>query len=127
MNGYGGRRRGSRQKFLLSVNPIPRPLWGLNLRAALGRYRWRKLRRGIVAERGLVCETCGEKIDEIRRINAHEAWSYDAAKTPAVARIDRITLDCWHCHACEHFPRTMLLAEKGALRADAISDTIGAV
>jgi len=121
----GGKRRRwtPGQKLVLSVRPIPRPLWGLNLRAALGKYRWSKLRRGIVAERGLACQTCGKKNDEAQKINAHEVWSYDTTTTPAVARLDRITLDCWHCHACEHFPRTILLVREGVLRHDAISDT----
>jgi hypothetical protein len=124
MIGGKGRRLTPGQELVLSVRPIPRPLWGLNLRAALGTYRWSKVRRGIIAERGLACETCGKKIDEPRSINAHECWSYHTIKTPAVARLDRITLDCWHCHACEHFPRTVQLVQEGVLSEDAIGDTI---
>ena len=103
---------------------MPAPLWGVNLRAVLTKTEWRKLREGLIAERGLRCETCGRLEQEGKDIAAHEEWDYDTSNTPAVARLTGIKLSCWHCHAVEHFGATKSMAASGELGAYAVEDTI---
>jgi hypothetical protein len=107
-----------------SVNPIPRPLYGRNLRKILTQTQWKKLRAGVLEERGLRCETCGKEEAESKRLSAHEEWEYDVSQTPAVAKLTEIKLSCWHCHAVEHFGAIGSMALGGELSAQAVDDTI---
>src|SRR5258708_809011 len=99
----------------LQIRPIPKPLLGINLRAALGKYRWKQLRQSIIAEHDLCCDTCGKKVESHSDLSAHEEWTYDTSQTPAVARVKDIVLICWHCHACEHFGFTLILEREGQI------------
>lgn len=110
--------------YRLSVRPVPEPLWGVNLRTILGKYRWSKLRSSLIQERGLTCETCGKALEKSRQIQAHEEWSYATSTTPAVAKIERIVLDCWHCHACEHFLRTRNMHAFGDIEDNVVEEVI---
>lgn len=107
-----------------AINPVPAPLWGVNLRAMLTKTEWRKLREGLIAERGLKCETCGRVESESKDIAAHEEWDYDTSATPAIAKLTGIKLSCWHCHAVEHFGATKSMAASGEVGAYAVEDTI---
>jgi hypothetical protein len=108
----------------LSIRMVPRPLWGVNLRRALPRSRWGKLRRAHIAEHGLRCQTCGKVETENNRIFCHEAWEYDTTRAPAIAHLAGLALCCWHCHAVEHFGSTGNMVSSGELTPQAIEDTI---
>ncbi len=107
-----------------AISPIPAPLWGVNLRKVLTRTEWRKVREGLIAERGLKCETCGGVQYETKDIAAHEEWEYDTSGSPAVAKLTGIRLVCWPCHAVEHFGATKSMVASGDLSDFAIEDTI---
>lgn len=107
-----------------AISPVPAPLWGVNLRAVLTKTGWRKLREGLIAERGLRCETCGQLQQETKDIAAHEEWDYDTSSNPAVAKLTGIKLSCWPCHAVEHFGATKSMAASGEVGAYAVEDTI---
>lgn len=107
-----------------SINPVPLPLWGVNLRALMTRTEWRRERRTLLEGRGQRCETCGEEEELSRRIYAHEEWEYVTGGVPAVARLMGIKLSCWHCHACEHFGAVKGMVATGRLSQRAIEDTI---
>ncbi len=104
------------------VEPVPAPLWGVNMRSYMTKYEWTKFRKGIIAERGQKCETCGVEVES--RIQAHEDWEYDVLKVPAVARLKRIALSCWLCHMVEHFGALNMMVRNGELGSEAIDDTI---
>lgn len=106
------------------ISPVPAPLWGVNLRTALSRTQWRKLREEVIAERGLRCETCGQTQSEPRDIAAHEEWAYDLAADPAVATLTGIHLSCWLCHAVEHFGATASMVASGEVGGFAVEDAI---
>ncbi|MDB5439956.1 MAG: hypothetical protein JWM33_2383 [Caulobacteraceae bacterium] len=107
-----------------AVQPIPRPLYGQNLRKILTQTQWKKLRAAYLDERGCRCETCGKEEQESKRISAHEEWRYDSTQAPAVATLAEIKLSCWHCHAVEHFGAIGSMALGGELSAQAVDDTI---
>src|SRR2546430_379522 len=85
----------------LKIELVPEPLWGKNLRSekVLGRYRWRKLRKGLIEERGLNCSVCGST----DRPHAHEVWRYDEGKRAGKATLVGIEIVCWKCHYVHHF------------------------
>jgi len=107
-----------------AIRMVPGPLWGKNLRRLLPKSQWNKIRRNVIAERGLKCQTCGKVEIESKRIFAHEEWEYDTGRTPAVARLVELKLSCWHCHAVEHFGATGNMVRSGELTERAIEDTI---
>jgi hypothetical protein len=90
----------------LSINPVPKSLWGRNLRAscALGDGGWRKLRASLLRDCGATCEICGRRP---ARWFGHEVWRYSVSKPRAVAKLVGVMMICGLCHACEHFPRTV--------------------
>jgi hypothetical protein len=100
------------------------PLWGANLRRALGKYRWGKLRRVTLQQRGLRCETCGKTETETKRIFVHEEWVYETDTDPAVARLVGLKLGCWFCHMVERFGAVTNMVRSGELFARAIDDVI---
>lgn len=97
----------------LRITPVPRPLFGLNLRKIIGKGRWRKIRKALLEENGCVCAICGAEPEDVRQIHGHEEWVYDTSTTPAVARLNGITLHCWLCHGVEHYLLAMKLAALG--------------
>lgn len=107
-----------------SICMVPAPLWGMNLRGRLPKSRWRKIRQGLIQERGLRCQTCGKTETESKHIFAHEEWEYVTTSSPAVAHLKALVLSCWHCHAVEHFGATQNMVLSGELTAQAIEDTI---
>lgn len=107
-----------------AVRMIPGPLWGYNLRRAIPKSQWAKIRKKVIDERGLVCETCGKVAAESGKIFAHEVWEYVTSSDQAVAHLTGVVLSCWHCHAVEHFGGTGRMVGSGELSAEAIDDTI---
>ncbi len=107
-----------------AIKMVPRPLWDQNLRRAIPASRWTKVRRSLIAERGLNCQTCGKAEAESKRLQAHEDWEYETTCTPAIAHLRRLVLSCWHCHAVEHFGRTHNMVRTGQLSAQGLEDTI---
>ncbi len=108
----------------LRIELVPEPLWGRNLRALLSPGAWQKLRKKLIAERGLTCAICGAVEESAKRIHAHEEWSYDTTQTPAVARVSRVELVCARCHAVEHFGRLRRLYKDGRLEERVLEDVI---
>jgi hypothetical protein len=106
------------------ISPVPAPLWGKNMRKIMTQTEWKKLRVSIIEERGMRCETCQKELTESKQVKAHEDWEYDVSATPAVARLTKIQLSCWHCHAIEHFGGVTNMVGGGELSPQAISDTI---
>jgi len=97
----------------------------MNLRRVLPKSRWTKIRQGLIAERGLQCQTCGKEETESKRIFAHEDWEYEETRSTGVARLVGLKLSCWHCHAVEHLGATGNMVLSGELTRQAIEDTIG--
>lgn len=108
----------------LLIRMVPGPLWGRNLRKSLPKSQWQKLRKQVIAERGLKCQMCGKIETESKRVFAHEDWDYQSTYSPAVAHLKQLLLSCWHCHAVEHFGATGNMVMSGELTQRAIEDTI---
>jgi hypothetical protein len=103
-----------------SINLVPRRLWGVNLRAFVGKTKiWRELREAAIEEDRGCCHTCGKSVVEWKDLNAHEEWEYEASCDPAIATLVGIRAVCGNCHAIEHFGRTVTVMERGEMTEDA--------
>src|ERR1700722_11647972 len=112
------------RNFILEIKPIPKPIHGNNLRIALGQYAWKQLRQAILNERGVRCDTCGKRPESGAQLFCHEDWSYDVSQVPAVATIKIIILSLWLCHACDHFPLTLILRSEGQIGDKGVEEAV---
>jgi len=104
----------------LSIELIPSPNWGANLRKLLTRSAWDKLRFFVYERAGGVCEVCGDKgTNQGRRhdLEAHEIWEYN--DNALIQRLAGVVALCPRCHAVKHMGRTVSVSERGAQEARA--------
>jgi hypothetical protein len=97
----------------LSLDLVPAPLWGQNLRSpnVLGNKRWRRLRQGLLEVHGSACAICGSE----EQPHAHEVWRYDETKRRGKATLLRIEIICWMCHYVHHFGLATRLVDEDRL------------
>jgi hypothetical protein len=97
----------------LKIELVPEPLWGRNLRSddALGRKRWRTLRKRVLEERGPACAVCGNT----EGLHLHEQWSYEERPRTGVAKLVGLEVVCDLCHRVHHFGQTQQLSQEGVL------------
>lgn len=65
------------KQYKLSFQLVPDGCWYTNLRSALPKEVWDRLRRAAYARAGGRCSICGKP----GRLEAHEVWSYDDKNT----------------------------------------------
>jgi hypothetical protein len=109
-------------KFKLSIELVPEPLWGVNLRSkdALGDYRWRKLRKSLLDRQGPGCTICGD--GNPARPIAHEVWDYKEDKRAGIAKLVQIDFVCIMCNSVLHFGRTRQLLREGGISLSGLQD-----
>jgi hypothetical protein len=93
---------------------MPLILWRQNLRTALGKFRWDKLRRSVAQES---CVICGSS----EKLEAHEVWDYRERARVSVAKLTGINTVCTKCHDVIHWGNTTQLAEEGKISRRAIA------
>lgn len=122
LEAIGVRRKSKTVDMKLRIEMVPEPLWGKNLRSdeGLGRYRWDKLRKAIMAERGKSCIICGS--DE--QPHGHEVWEYQETKKTGIARLIGVEIVCRDCHAIHHWGQTTKLMEEGAITTEDLHDLV---
>lgn len=89
----------------LHTEMVPEPLWYRNLRSAIGKKRWFRLRDAATTYRGRECEICGRKERGKERLHGHEVWSYDEKRKTGTATLTDIRLVCQDCSSIHHFGR----------------------
>jgi hypothetical protein len=97
----------------LQIEMVPEPIWGMNLRApdALGKYRWGKLRKSIIAERGPACAICTSPDQP----HGHEIWQYEERRRISIATLHGVEITCRACHQIHHWGLTTRLYMQGAI------------
>src|SRR5262249_953877 len=98
-------------RLKLRIELVPKRLWEQNLRSALGKARWDKLRRKVIETNGARCAICGST----KRLHGHEVWAYRETKALVTARLVRVEIVCIDCHDIHHWGRTTKLFEKGTI------------
>ena len=93
----------------LTIEAIPRPPWGTNLRAQSSRSAWDRIRKAAYADAGDRCTICGS----LGRLECHERWAYD--DDAHVQRLAGFIALCGRCHGVKHFGRLFKNAKEGRL------------
>lgn len=83
----------------LTVELVPRTSWFTNVRSAVPRPVWDRLRKACYRAAGLRCEVCAAS----GRQEAHEVWAYDDRLH--VQTLLRLVSLCSRCHECKHAGR----------------------
>ena len=95
----------------LNFGLVPDGCWYTNLRSALPKEVWDRLRRAAYARAGGKCSVCGAA----GRLEAHEVWSYDDEKH--IQKLETVIAVCPACHEVIHIGRTALLGNEGRAQA----------
>lgn len=85
---------------------VPDGCWYQNLRSALPRELWDKIRRYAYAKAQGKCMVCGRVCS---RLEAHERWHYDEDK--ALQTLETVVAVCKNCHEVIHIGRTYLVGK----------------
>lgn len=88
----------------LTVELVPRSLWGINLRSELPKSKWDKLRKATYKKANFVCEICGG-VGRKWPVECHEIWHYDDENK--VQRLDGLIALCPPCHQVKHLGRSL--------------------
>jgi hypothetical protein len=104
----------NQEKLPLTLNLIPRTMWGKNVRAAVSATTWANLRWGLGAslylrerhEIDFPAEICNAKR---RGLDLHEEWVFDDNKK--VQRLDRFLAICSSCHLAKHLGHANLMGK----------------
>jgi hypothetical protein len=96
----------------LKIGLIPETSWRENLRTKMGRTKWDKLRKQILAEQGDVCRICSAT----EKLQCHEVWKFDdRSNTQRLVGFEAV---CSLCHLSEHFGLAQNLAKQGHVNLD---------
>jgi hypothetical protein len=108
---------GTQPELRLKMELIPKPLWGQNLRAKLGKAGWSSMRDTLTARQGRKCATpgCGNSSP----LYGHEVWDYAEKEVTGTATLRGVRMVCQDCHSIVHFGRFQsLLVEKAITKKE---------
>lgn len=94
-------------KFKLNFELVPDSCWYSNLRSALPKEAWDRIRKKAYARAGGKCMLCGAPT---ARLEAHEQWEYDDEK--GVQKLVNVVAVCRACHEVIHIGRTQLMGRE---------------
>jgi hypothetical protein len=103
-------RANATRPLKLSIELIPTPCWGRNLRSVLPDSRWTKISRDVREAAGGKCEICGGT----NRIQCDEHWTYDDRRH--VQGLVALRAVCQTCHNVMNLGRTSIIARQMADR-----------
>lgn len=98
----------------LFIELVPSTSWYNNLRKALPKEEWDRIRKKCYANAGFKCEICGAK----GMLNCHEIWKYDDAKH--IQKLEGFVALCELCHHIKHIGLSNILASEGKLDMDRV-------
>jgi hypothetical protein len=93
---------------LLSVELIPKPVFGENLRNRLTRSEWEKCKKFARAASGDVCGICGG-VGVKGRLDCHERWDWLKDGELHVQKLVGLIALCPRCHSAKHYGRTQIM------------------
>ena len=90
--------------MILNFELVPDSCWYSNLRSILSPAQWDVVRREAYSRAGGKCMICGAPV---KRLEAHEQWSYDEEKH--IQKLENVVAICKSCHEVIHIGRTQLM------------------
>ena len=100
-----------KKNYKLNFQLVPDGCWYTNLRSALPREVWDRLRRAAYRRAGNKCSICGAE----GRLEAQEVWEYDDKNH--IQKLCDIIAVCPACHEVIHIGRTSLLGREAEAQA----------
>lgn len=91
----------------LPLDLVPESSWGENLRNKLGRSKWDKLRKSVLADQGNRCAICSSTV----KLQCHEVWEFNDRSGTQHLRGFQAT--CSMCHLASHIGLAQNLAAQG--------------
>src|SRR5260370_31103828 len=92
----------------LTIELVPKPVWGNSLAHRMTRANWNKIRWLVLERYRYHCGICGS--DE-KPLTCHELWEYDDEQH--VQKLQGFIVLCRNCHAIKHYGRTNIKAREG--------------
>ena len=86
-------------KLPLSIELVPQPCWGKNIRSELSQLEWDLIRHEVYRRAGGKCEICDSSI----KLHAHEVFEYDEPKR--IMKLIGLMGICGRCHEVKHYGR----------------------
>lgn len=83
----------------LTIELVPAGTWGDNVRSAVTKEQWDRIRRAVYKRAGYKCEICGGKGKEWP-VECHEVWHYDGEQH--IQKLVGLIALCPMCHKCKH-------------------------
>ena len=99
------------KEYKLRFGLVSDGCWYTNLRSALPKEVWDRIRRAAYARAGGRCCICGAA----GRLEAHEVWSYDDNKH--IQKLEDVIAVCPACHEVIHIGRTSLMGREKEAQA----------
>lgn len=93
---------------LLSVELIPKPLFGENLRNRLTGGQWEKCKKFAKEASDGVCGVCGG-VGAKGRVDCHERWEWIEDAELHVQKLVGLIALCPRCHGAKHYGRTQMM------------------
>lgn len=91
----------------LNFELVPDSCWYSNLRSALPKEAWDKIRKKAYARADGKCMICGTPST---RLEAHEQWEYDDGNN--IQKLKNVVAVCKPCHEVIHIGRTQLMGRE---------------
>ncbi len=102
------------ESFKLKAELIPKQLWHINLRKAMGRSKWKKIREEVCNRQGGVCAICNTR----GRLECHEHWRFE--DHDHILRLIEFLGLCKLCHHVKHLGLARVFERKGILDFETI-------
>ena len=95
--------------FKLKIDLVPSTSWYNNLRKAVSKSKWDKIRKKAYSDYGYKCGIC----DAEGRLSCHEIWIYDDENH--IQKLEGFIALCTMCHHVKHIGFAGILAQQGKL------------
>jgi len=85
----------------LTPELVPQTAWCKNLRSALSKAEWDKLRKSVYEKAGHKCEICGG-VGKKHPVECHEVWEYLEISGDGIQKLVKTEAICPACHEVKH-------------------------
>ncbi|MGO4591033.1 hypothetical protein [Paenarthrobacter sp. 2TAF44] len=96
------------ESALLSLELVPKTVFGENLRNRLTRTEWEKCKKYAKQTSGNVCGICGGTGAK-GRLDCHERWEWIEAGELHTQKLVGLTALCPRCHSAKHYGRAQII------------------
>lgn len=93
---------------LLSLELIPRTVFGENLRNRLTRSQWDKCKKFAKDQSGGVCALCGS-VGSRGTVDCHERWEWIDIENRHIQKLVGLIALCPRCHSAKHYGRAQIM------------------